>query len=89
MDLTRCTWSEGYHSPSLDRYYVGHTEGDLQERLRRHLSDHKGFTGKAKDWTIVWHRAFEDKKEAFAEERQIKSRKSKAYIVGLIQSQNP
>jgi putative endonuclease len=41
------------HSDQLDKFYIGATDADLTERLRKHLSDHKGFTGKAKDWK--WH----------------------------------
>ncbi len=29
-------------------YYIGHTGDELNERLRKHNSNHKGFTGKAK-----------------------------------------
>ncbi|UPQ77588.1 hypothetical protein [Chryseobacterium nepalense] len=28
---------------------MGHSCGDLQERLRKHLSNHRGFTSKVKD----------------------------------------
>ncbi|WP_228426453.1 GIY-YIG nuclease family protein [Chryseobacterium carnipullorum] len=42
------------YSQSLDKYYVGHSSEDLKERLRKHLSHHKGFTSKAKDWIIVY-----------------------------------
>jgi len=27
-------------SKSINKYYIGHTEGDVKERLRRHLSNH-------------------------------------------------
>ncbi|WP_251834110.1 GIY-YIG nuclease family protein [Kaistella pullorum] len=37
------------YSKSLDQFYIGHTGEELKERLRRHLSNHKGFTAKAKD----------------------------------------
>lgn len=77
------------HSASLDRFYVGHTDGDLQDRLRRHLSDHKGFTGKAKDWQIVWFSEFPNKAEAYAEERRIKARKSRAFLLELMKPLDP
>lgn len=41
------------YSKDLDRYYIGSTS-DIQPRLTKHLSEHSGFTGKAKDWEIVW-----------------------------------
>jgi hypothetical protein len=28
------------YSEILDKYYIGHTEQGMEERLRRHLSDH-------------------------------------------------
>ncbi|HYD92031.1 MAG TPA: GIY-YIG nuclease family protein [Flavobacterium sp.] len=40
-------------SKSKDKYYVGHTGESLNERLRKHNSDHKGFTGQTTDWVIV------------------------------------
>jgi putative endonuclease len=41
------------YSQSLDRYYIGYCQ-NLQARLDRHLSNHKGFTAKAKDWIVVY-----------------------------------
>jgi putative endonuclease len=32
---------------------------DVNQRLRRHLSDHKGFTAKAKDWVVVYSECFD------------------------------
>ena len=37
-------------SETLNKYYVGSTVGLIEERLKKHLSDHMGYTGKAKDW---------------------------------------
>ncbi|MEY5047553.1 MAG: hypothetical protein RLZZ175_912 [Bacteroidota bacterium] len=45
------------YSTSIDKYYVGHTS-NLVERLRKHNSNHKGFTGKASDWEIVYSEQF-------------------------------
>ena len=71
-------------SQRLDKYYVGSTSLELNQRLRRHLSDHKGFTAKAKDWVIVYSEAFEDVSEARKRELQIKKWKSKTLIERLI-----
>jgi putative endonuclease len=38
-----------------DRYYVGFTGDSLAERLRKHNSNHKGFTGSSPDWRIVYY----------------------------------
>jgi putative endonuclease len=74
------------HSSTLNRYYIGHTCDSLEERLRRHLSNHNGFTGKTTDWKIVYHESFPDKSKAYAREREVKSWKSKKKIISLIKS---
>ena len=74
------------YSKTLGRYYVGHCEAPLEERLRRHLSNHKGFTGKTKDWEVVYTESFGSKAEAYSREREIKSKKSRKYIEWLIAS---
>ncbi len=62
------------YSAKLSRYYVGMTEAKPEERLRKHLSNHKGFTAKAKDWEIVKELAYISKQEALQREKQIKKR---------------
>ena len=59
------------HSSILDKYYIGSTSGVLEERLRRHLSAHKGFTSKTKDWKIVYSEHYDDIKEAMKREMQV------------------
>ena len=71
-------------SDTLDKFYVGHTSEELEERLRQHLSNHSGFTAKAKDWKIVYHELFPNKSLAYKRELQIKSWKSKIKILQLI-----
>ncbi|MCB9348392.1 MAG: GIY-YIG nuclease family protein [Lewinellaceae bacterium] len=72
------------YSKILGRYYVGHCEAPIEDRLRRHLTNHKGFTGKAKDWQIVYKECFDSKEEAYSRERAIKGKKSRKYIEWLI-----
>ncbi len=55
------------HSQSLDKFYIGHTCEDINERLRKHLSDHKGFTSKAKDWKVVFLEQYDTKSLAYYE----------------------
>ncbi len=71
------------YSPALDKYYLGST-GNLEERLRKHNSNHKGFTGKADDWTIVYTEEFVTKTEAYRRERSVKSWKSRKKIEELV-----
>ena len=70
-------------SSSIDKFYIGHTN-DLFERLRKHNSNHKGFTGKCNDWKIVYSEKFNTKSEAYARERQIKNWKNRQRIEQLI-----
>jgi putative endonuclease len=63
---------------------VGHTGDTIEERLRKHNSDHKGFTGKAGDWQIVYIEKYSTKEEAYARERTVKKWKSRVMIEALI-----
>ena len=76
------------YSSSLDSYYIGSTTQPVKERLRRHLSDHNGFTAKAKDWIVVYSEEFADKSSALSREKQIKSWKSKSKIKDLIDNRS-
>ncbi len=69
-------------SENLNRYYVGHTS-NINERIRKHNSNHKGFTGKTNDWILVYSESFETKTQAYARERQVKEWKSRKKIVEL------
>ena len=51
------------YSPSLDRFYVGHTE-DLAERLVFHRKHTTRFTSRADDWRYVFHQAHASRSEA-------------------------
>ena len=73
------------YSDTLNKFYVGHTGDDINERLRRHLADHHGFTSTAKDWSVVYTEEYKSKDEAYRRERVIKGWKSKKMIQQLIQ----
>jgi putative endonuclease len=68
-----------------DKYYIGCTEDTIIERLRRHLSNHRGFTSRAKDWVLVYSEIFNTKTEALKRERELKGWKSKNKIKELIE----
>jgi putative endonuclease len=70
-------------SDSLDKFYIGHTELLPEERLQKHLTNHDGFTSKAKDWKIVYQKEYESKVVAYAEERRLKKMKSKLALKKL------
>ncbi len=71
-------------SKQLDKYYIGSTRDLPEDRLRRHLSDHKGFTSKSKEWVIVFQEFYEDHSFAHKRELQIKSWKSRIMIETLV-----
>ena len=71
------------YSETLDKYYYGHSN-NLDDRLRKHNANNKGWTGKAHDWTIVYHEIFETKGDAYSREIQIKKWKNRERIKSLI-----
>ncbi len=71
------------YSESVAKYYIGHTN-NIDERIRKHNTNHKGFTGCVNDWKVVYFEEFESKSEAYFRERQVKSWKSKTKIIELI-----
>ena len=72
------------YSKELAKFYIGFTGDDMSERLYQHLSHHKGFTSKAKDWEVVYTETFEMKKDAMGRERQLKGWKSNTRLKELI-----
>jgi putative endonuclease len=72
------------YSKKADKYYYGHTCDDLSERLRKHNSKHSGYTGKFKDWEVVYSEKFPDKSSAYLRERYLKSLKDKSLIQKII-----
>ena len=75
------------YSISLDLYYIG-SSANPEERLKKHLSNHRGFTSKAKDWFICYLEAFEEKTGALKREKQLKRWKNREMIQRLI-TKNP
>jgi putative endonuclease len=76
-------------SASAKKYYIGHTTEPIQERLRKHNSDHKGFTGKSRDWLVVYTESYSTKSLAYSREREVKGWKSRKQIEKLIDSEHP
>ncbi|MFZ6051968.1 GIY-YIG nuclease family protein [Halocola ammonii] len=73
-------------SKTANKFYIGHTSDSLIERLRKHNSNHKGFTGKHQDWKVVYFEKYSTKTEAHSRESQIKAWKSQKSIQKLISS---
>jgi len=76
-------------SAICDKYYIGYTGDDLLVRVRKHNSNHKGFTGISADWQIVYFEEYLTKKEAMQREKEIKQWKSRRMIEKLIGLEHP
>ena len=74
------------YSKGDDRYYIGHTGDDLATRLKKHLSNHKGYTSRCKDWEIAYVEEYDNKPDAYRRELELKSWKSKKRITQLVQT---
>lgn len=68
----------------MDRFYLGHTTEPMDERLRKHLSAHKGWTARAKDWRVVYTEQHPEKAAAYRRELEVKSWKKRSHIEALI-----
>lgn len=67
-------------SVTLNTYYVGHTGETISERLRKHNSNHKGFTGKVNDWALVYAETYQEKRRLSRENEKLK-RKNRASML--------
>jgi len=72
------------YSVTKDTYYVGYTGTSIEERLRKHNSNHTGFTGGISDWVVCYKEEFETKELAYKREREVKAWKSRKRIEQLI-----
>jgi putative endonuclease len=78
------------YSSSADKYYIGHTTEPVNERLRKHNSNHDGYTGKFRDWKVVYTEEYPSKEMAYAREREVKKWKSRSRVEKLIaKSEHP
>ncbi len=71
-------------SETANKYYIGYTADNLAERLRKHNTNHKGFTGGIGDWKIVYTEMYTDKNIATKREREVKKWKSRKMLEKLI-----
>jgi putative endonuclease len=70
------------YSAALNIYYTGHAR-NVEGRLTRHLSDHSGFTTRAKDWQIFYTKSALTKSEAIQLEKKIKKRGARRFLDDL------
>ena len=73
-------------SENRNRYYIGYTGDDVIIRLKKHNTQHSGFTGKTLDWKIVYTEKYAEKQQALLREKELKKWKSRVMIEKLIYS---
>ncbi len=73
------------YSKSIDQFYIGHSSA-LADRLYRHNHSGSKSTRKANDWILVYTETYQTRQEAVNRETEIKKRKSRKYIEGLVSS---
>jgi putative endonuclease len=74
------------YSSGLDKFYIGSTSMTVEERLKKHNTNHKGFTGNANDRIIAYVEDFTTKELAMRREQEIKKWKSKNAIMQMIKT---
>jgi len=72
-------------SQSSGRYYVGST-ANIAARLQRHNQGRSKYTKAGIPWKVVYAEEFGTRSEAVRREQQIKRRKSRDYIEGLVRT---
>ncbi|MBN8668327.1 MAG: GIY-YIG nuclease family protein [Chitinophagales bacterium] len=77
------------YSQEKGKFYIGHTGGAIHGRLRKHNSNHKGYSGTNHDWVIMHTEEIQTKSDAYQREQKIKGWKNRKKIEHLIASQNP
>ncbi len=65
-------------------FYIGYSS-NIQNRLFKHNNAKSGYTSTKKPWILVYFEEFETKTEAIKRENEIKKKKSKDFILNLIQ----
>ena len=73
------------YSQSIDKYYIGFSS-NIQERLRKHNCNSKGFSASGRPWLLVYTELFDSKKDAMARESQLKKWESRVSIEHLIKA---
>jgi putative endonuclease len=74
------------YNPVIDKYYSGQTS-NVENRLKFHNQKHKvKYTGKQiSAWQLVYTETYPTRSEAVLREKAVKSKKSRKYILKLIE----
>jgi putative endonuclease len=66
-------------------FYIGHT-ARLEERLRRHNEGRSPYSKAKIPWRVIYEEDYLTRSQAMKRERELKSKKSRAYIKQLVRS---
>ena len=72
------------YSHKKDRYYIGSTSDNISDRIKKHNTNHSGYTDGLGDWVLMYSQEFDTVNEARKREFQIKKWKSRKLIEALI-----
>ena len=72
-------------SITTDRYYIGHTDS-LSRRLEEHNTGLSKYTRNYRPWRLVYSEEYATRSKAIMRELEIKRKKSRKYIEGLIKA---
>ena len=71
------------YSAKLAKKYIGVTE-NIATRVKQHRIDQVPFTANANDWNLIYYEVFISKKDAYAEERFLKTGKGRERLKFLL-----
>jgi putative endonuclease len=73
------------YSKTLDKYYIGYTQDNLEKRLLKHQTAfyNNSFSKITNDWTVFFSISCECASQALAIEKHIKKMKSRIYMQNL------
>jgi len=71
------------YSQSKDRFYIGST-GNLSDRINRHNSGRSKATKAGRPWKLMYVEEFNSRADAMKREFFIKNKKSREFIIKLI-----
>ena len=68
------------YSGQINKFYIGSTSMSVSDRLQRHNTNHKGYTGQTNDWLVVFSKEFSNVSDSRRLESRIKKRGAKRFI---------
>ncbi len=66
-----------------DSFYIGHCD-DLDRRMSKHFDGMSKYTSGKRPWRLCYFEVFENRSDALRGEREIRNKKSRIYILHLI-----